>query len=321
VTAAERCFFCPPPEKRGIEIISTEIGYFFFSRPLPLPVVEMRDGNHTLAKVAFLIIVTACLISVGYSGKTDAPPGDAGRVTEPLAGTAWGLVGYCADNGSVIAPLPGAEPFIIFGDGGTLSGSAGCNLYSASYRINGSTIAVEPLTATGAHPAAEQDLAQQESRYRELLVAAASYRVEGDRLTISGPSGQDLLVFVRAGEPLHVPLLATRWRLTHYSTGGSTVASPLPGTAITLVFDRDGTLSGSAGCNAYSAPYRLNETGLAVERVIATKAPPAGPTGVMEQENAYLDLLRSAAGYRIVGGTLAVIDGDGRVVLFFTAEP
>jgi heat shock protein HslJ len=41
----------------------------------------------------------------------------------------------------------------------------------------------------------------------------------------------------------------------------------------------------------------------------------------MEQENAYLDLLRSAAGYRIVGGTLAVIDGDGRVVLFFTAEP
>ena len=45
-------------------------------------------------------------------------------------------------------PLPGAEPFLIFGESGTLSGSAGCNLYSASYRINGSTITVEPVDGT-----------------------------------------------------------------------------------------------------------------------------------------------------------------------------
>ncbi|WP_243670670.1 META domain-containing protein [Methanoculleus chikugoensis] len=87
------------------------------------------------------------------------------------------------------------------------------------------------------------------------------------------------------------------------------------------VFDGDGTLSGgSAGCNAYSAPYRVNETGLSVDRVIATKASFTEPAGVMEQEKAYLDLLRSAAGYRIVGDTLAVIDGSGRAILFFTTE-
>ncbi|HNT07549.1 META domain-containing protein [Methanoculleus sp.] len=166
----------------------------------------MRDGHHALAKAAFLIIVAACLVSAGYSG--DTSPGDAGQAAEPLMGTAWNLVGYRADNGSVVAPLPGKEPSVIFGGDGTLSVSAGCNLYSTSYRTDGSRIMVEPATAAGTHPAVEQDIARQESRYWELLLAAASYRVEGNRLVITGLSGQDLLAFSRAGEPADVPLLA-----------------------------------------------------------------------------------------------------------------
>ncbi|MDV2481994.1 META domain-containing protein [Methanoculleus sp. Wushi-C6] len=277
-------------------------------------------GHNILSKVAFLIIVAACLVSVGYSGGTETPPDSVGRVAEPLAGTAWDLVAFRADNGSVATPLSGAEPLIIFGDSGTLSGSAGCNLYSATYRINGSGIKVEPVAVTAAYPAKAQALMQQESRYHELLVAAASYRVEGDRLIFYGPSGRELLIFARSGEPASVPLLGTEWQLARYSTTGSTVASPVPGTGVNLTFDPDGTLSGSAGCNAYSAPYLVNETGIAVERIVATKASATEPAGIMEQEAAYLALLRTAAGYRIVGDTLAVIDGNGRAILFFKAE-
>ncbi|MDN7013107.1 META domain-containing protein [Methanoculleus sp. FWC-SCC3] len=280
-----------------------------------------REGQNILAKTAFLIILAACIVSVAWTGGADTSPDESSRVTEPLAGTAWNLVEFRADNGSIAAPLSGAEPLLIFGESGTVSGSAGCNLYTASYRINGSTISVEPVIATAAYPANEQELAQQEKRYCELLVAAASYRVEDGRLTITGPSGRELLAFARAEQPENLPLLETEWHLAHYTNGnGSTVASPVPGTDITLVFDGDGTVSGSAGCNAYSAPYRVNETGLAVERVIATKASCTEPAGIMEQEQAYLDLLRSAAGYRIVGDTLAVIDGNGRAILFFEAE-
>jgi len=297
-----------------------EMGYFFFSRFPCLSVASMGGDRHKiLAKIAFLIIVAACFVSAGYPGMADTSPDDSGQVTEPLAGTAWHLVAFRADNGSVAAPLPLAEPSVIFGDSGTLSGSAGCNLYSASYRINSSNITVEPVAVTAAHPAEDQVLMQQESRYQELLAAAASYRVEDDRLVLAGPSGRALLVFVRADEPDSVPLLATEWQLTHYCTCGGTVASPVPGTAVNLTFDADGTLSGSAGCNAYSAPYLINETGIAVERIIATKASATDPAGIMEQEQAYLNLLRSAAGYRIVGDTLAVIDGDGRAILFFKA--
>lgn len=281
-----------------------------------------RGGQNILAKTAFLIIIAACIVSVAWTGDADVNPDETGRIVEPLSGTAWDLVEFRADNGSVIAPLHGTAPLIVFGESGTLTGSAGCNLYSASYRINGSAIAVEPVVATAAYPAEAQELVQQEKRYRELLVAAASYRVEDDRLTISGPSGREVLAFARAEQPESVPLLSTEWHLTRYTTGGgSTVASPVPGTDITLVFDDDGTLSGSAGCNAYSAPYQVNETGIGVERIIATKASCAEPAGIMEQEKTYLDLLRSAAGYRIVGDTLAVIDGNGRAILFFEAEP
>lgn len=279
----------------------------------------MRGDGHTiLAKIALTIIVAACLVSAGYSSRTNMPD-DYEFVAEPLAGTAWDLVAFRADNGSMIAPLPGAEPLIIFGESGTVSGSAGCNLYSASYRINGSTITVEAVTATGAHPAAE--LARQESRYLELLAAAASYRVDDDRLILSGPSGRVLLIFSRTEEPERAPLLGTAWHLTRYSTSGSAVAAPIADTGIDLIFEDDGTLFGSAGCNAYSAPYRVNETGLTVDRVIVTKTSASEPTGIMEQEAAYLALLRSAAGYRIVGDALVIIDGDGTAILFYEAEP
>lgn len=284
--------------------------------------MRRRDGRYTLAKLAFLVVVVACLFSAGHSGGTGIPQDDADRITEPLAGTAWNLVTLRADDGSITAPLPGAEPLIIFGESGTLSGSAGCNLYSASYRISGTRISVESIATTGAYPATKDGLMQQESRYRELLIAASTYRVDTDRLVLSGPSGRDLLIFSRAEEPRTVPLLTTTWRLTHYCTGGgNAVASPIQGTNVTLILDDDGTLSGSAGCNAYSAAYQLNETGLTVERVIATKTSCAEPAGIMEQEHAYLALIRSAAGYRIVGDALVITDGNGRAILLFTAEP
>lgn len=113
-----------------------------------------REGQNILAKTAFLIVVAACIVSVAWTGGADtSPPDETDRITEPLSGTAWNLVEFRADNGSVVAPpLHGKAPLIAFGESGTLTGSAGCNLYSASYRINGSTIAVEPVVATAATP-------------------------------------------------------------------------------------------------------------------------------------------------------------------------
>ena len=126
-----------------------------------------RGGHHTLAKAALLIIAVTCLISASYSGATTLPHNDADRAAEPLGGTTWKLTQFCADNGSIIAPLPGTEPLIAFSEDGTLSGLAGGNPYSASYRSM-----VPPSRwnqATSHWPTAiAQDFARQESRYHDL---------------------------------------------------------------------------------------------------------------------------------------------------------
>ena len=91
------------------------------------------------------------------------------------------------------------------------------------------------------------------------------------------------------------------------------LASTIPGSSISLVF-ANGTLSGFAGCNSYSAGY------------ITTLA--AGPTNtisvgpisggmalcdepLMNQEQGYLDSLASAGSYTISGNTLTLTTATG----------
>jgi heat shock protein HslJ len=72
------------------------------------------------------------------------------------------------------------------------------------------------------------------------------------------------------------------------------MAHPILGAEIDAVFGTDGRVAGSAGCNNYSAPYRLEESGIAIGPVAATRRFCAEPPGVMEQEARYLEALQSA---------------------------
>jgi heat shock protein HslJ len=282
-----------------------------------------RGGDHLPAKIAFLIIAAACIISIwcigGAKTTVDSRSG-AGTVIEPLAGTAWHLAAYRAEDGSVIPALPDPRTEIIFRDAGTLYGSAGCNRYSASYQINGSSLSVRSVAVSEVYCTEPVGLMQQESRFVKLLVTVSSYRVEEDRLDLLGPSGRELMTFERMEQPRKHPLLNTTWALDYISAGGNAVASPIEGTEITAVFAGDGTVSGSAGCNAYSAVFQVNETHLTMERIISTKTSCTEPEGIMKQEGRYLNLTGTVAGYRIEDDSLTLIDGSGRAILFYSAR-
>ncbi len=61
------------------------------------------------------------------------PSGDAPE----LAGTSWVLVFYNLPDGSLTNPWPGSEITAKFDDAGTISGSTGCNEYSADFSVSG----------------------------------------------------------------------------------------------------------------------------------------------------------------------------------------
>jgi hypothetical protein len=90
----------------------------------------------------------------------------------------------------------------------------------------------------------------------------------------------------------------------------------LPGTAITLDFQGE-EISGSAGCNRYSADYQSSGDSLRVGEIAVTEMACPEPAGILEQETAYLAALQAAASYRLAEDQLAILDESGEQVLLF----
>ncbi len=131
-------------------------------------------------------------------------------------------------------------------------------------------------------------------------------------LQAEGPGGvqlADLAVNVVATspetpEPTVAPdngeLVGPIWELVSRAQAKMSPIPTLPDTQITLQLTSEGSYSGRAGCNAYSGSYRLGEeNALQFEIPIATKQYCEQPAGVMEQENAYLNLLPKVIAFEI----------------------
>jgi len=113
------------------------------------------------------------------------------------------------------------------------------------------------------------------------------------------------------------PLAGTSWQMTSYYNGQAMV-SALVGTEVTVFFGDDGSVSGSAGCNTYSASYTVDGNSLSVGVPVATKM--VCDVEIMAQENIFLADLMSSVGYEISGDTLSTWDETGQKVLEFTRQ-
>jgi len=107
------------------------------------------------------------------------------------------------------------------------------------------------------------------------------------------------------------------WALTTFIEG-ETATPVLAETEITVTFE-DGTASGSAGCNTYSAAYTFGSF-FTFEVPAATEMACSDPAGVMEQEQRYLGFLEDVTVYRINGNQLRLETGDGRAWVFTAQE-
>ncbi|MGK7962629.1 META domain-containing protein [Crocosphaera sp.] len=87
------------------------------------------------------------------------------------------------------------------------------------------------------------------------------------------------------------PLIGTEWQLMSWTEN-----QPLTQENSTLMFEKD-RLSGSGGCNRYTAGYGIQENAMKVGLIAATRR--ACPEDIMNQEMLFLSALEGAKLYTI----------------------
>jgi len=253
------------------------------------------------------MILIPFLLFTGCTGQAPTPR---------LEGTGWTLTGYL-HNGTLVPPVPGTTITLDFGTEGKISGSAGCNHYFASCEVKGTGITVGQAGSTMMY-CSNPGVMDQESTYLALLTRSKTISIEGEHLTLSGEQGALILTFTKTVPPKQQPLVGTNWTLESFHTGDA-VSSVLAGTKITAVFTKEGSITGSAGCNQYFASYNVTGTSLQVSQAGSTKMA-CGAPGVMQQESSYLTLISQAKTFTIKGDLLTLADAKGAAMLSFLAS-
>jgi heat shock protein HslJ len=190
---------------------------------------------------------------------------------------------------------PGARITATFSADGLVSGSGGCNTYSASYQVADLSLTVGPVAATRMSCGDEADAL--ESQYFDLLQGAIAFTVDDAALLVVAETG--VLEFGAGGATAaFTSLTDATWTLVELD--GAAV-EPV---AQTATFLPDGTINGSGGCNEFFGGYTEDGSTLTVSALASTRM--ACEDDVMEAEAAYLDALQTAENWAIAGNELTI---------------
>jgi heat shock protein HslJ len=198
---------------------------------------------------------------------------------------------------------------------GQVGGSAGCNRYRGAYTTSGNQITFDSALAA-TMMMCDQAVMDQEAAYLKALGEAKTFAVQGEKLTLKAGDGTVLAVFQAQSQDL----AGSRWQATAFNNGSQAVIGVLEGTTLTLEFDKEGNLSGSAGCNNFNGPYQLDGDQLTVGPLASTMMMCEDPQGVMEQESQFLAALQSAGTYLIEGDVLELRTKDDALAALFNRK-
>jgi heat shock protein HslJ len=105
-------------------------------------------------------------------------------------------------------------------------------------------------------------------------------------------------------------LEGTVWALMTYND-----TIPIAGARPTLQFE-DGQVSGNASCNHYGGSYEIEGDTIRFGDLFNTEMACLEPEGVMEQEQKYLEMLRSAQRFEMDDGVLRIHTASGGTLTF-----
>jgi heat shock protein HslJ len=269
----------------------------------PEPLQRTLLARALAAALLTLPLMIGCTPLTASSTATPMSTSASPAAPSPLDRTAWVLTALPGQ------PLPaGVRPTLRF-EGERVGGNDGCNHFGGSWQSSGGTLRIGPRLAATlmACPPPATAVA---AAFGRALTNTTAYRIESGALVLIDGNGQTLATL--SAQP--TGLAGTRWEVDGYNNGRQAVVSVTAGSRITLAFDEAG-VSGSAGCNRFSGTYRLADEALTVGPLRTTRMTCAQPTGIMEQERAFLAALGSAAVVRREGDRLVLRTAAGAIAL------
>lgn len=238
------------------------------------------------------------------------------RTTGPeLEDIDWQLHQYLGEAGEMMPVLPETTVDARFSRG-EIGGGAGCNRYFGRY----STGPDKRLTLTSeigsTQMACPPAIARQEQYYFALLSLVAAWQRQDDSLLLLNNDRQPILKYAAAGA---AALEDLPWQASGINNGRGGVVSSNTTQLATALF-ANGRISGSAGCNQFTAAYEIKGSQISIGRTMTTRKHCAAPDGVMEQEQQYLQALARAHTYTLKPDRLELRDKSGSLQVSYSVE-
>jgi len=234
-----------------------------------------------------------------------------------LTGVTWYLIGF-SQGGSSLSVKPGTEITAFFNAQGTVSGSAGCNQYTAPYEATLNGLFIGAPATTRMYCSEPAGIMTQETVYLTTIQGGTGYAISGNTLTVTDSGGNAILTYstVPPYEMTPAPLTGTMWYLNSFIDVQGNIWTPVQKNPISLQFSQDGKVSGNAGCNSYSGTYTVTGAGMSISGFAVTRMY-CGEPGVMDLESTYLAILPMMKVYRISGNALTLSDGTGTITMIY----
>lgn len=234
----------------------------------------------------------------GVIGLAGCASTETEATTPSLDGSAWVLASLPGRN-----LVPDATPTARF-EAGRVAGSDGCNRYAMPFEVQDSAIVIGPVGPSTRMACPEPTMAQAEA-FTAALISARTFRRGDGTLELFDASGAVAVRFQAQAQSL----AGTSWSVININNGRQAVVGIEAESTLTMVFDAEGRVSGSTGCNRYTAAYRAEGDALRFSSVAATRM--ACPNAELaEQEQDFLRALETVATLSFEGDRMDLRTAD-----------
>lgn len=279
-----------------------------------------RPARSALLAATLVLTLGGGAIAQSPSPATSAAPPAASPAASPapspvpvaLEGTEW-ILQKLVITGADLADVPTGFMASLLLQDGTATGSGGCNAFSGTYTLDGSSLTFGAMASTMMSCPDPQGSTEQP--YLAAFANVASYQIEGSGLTMLDANSKPVLVYV-AAPPATVNGV---WLVTDINNGKRGTEPVISGSLLTAVFMPDGTVQGSTGCNRFSGSYTVDGDSITMGTLTATTAA-CTADDLTSQSQQYLADLAASTRWTLTEPTLELKNTDkvGATQVLFT---